>query len=392
MSAICGFINLNNMPVAPPFLRNFNNSLSEFGGDRQNIWISNHIGLGQQMSFLTPESFTELLPYYDNKDQVAITADIRLFNRKELCSILNLKNEVCLSDSQIILKLYLKLGKSFTEHLLGEYSIAIYNSKTRELLLFTDHFNHFPIYYYQDKNIFAFATTIAALNNLPMVSRSINFKKIALSAYFTAKNYPGETFFTNINFIPPASIMTILSNGIHTIQHYWQPRLPEVRKFKTEDEFTEAFQDIFNQVLTGTTRTHLPVCTLLSGGLDSSSITAMACHVLAGQKRNITSFSAVLPYDYSGDVKDESYYINLLQADNLTKLNINDQGYGPFDNLTAFINTPMYSSRIYLYRNFNQSARELSAKLILDGCFGEIGPSNWGDEYLGNLFSKFKLI
>lgn len=394
MSAICGIINWDKSSISHEMLATLNYSLRNYGGDGANIWNAGHIGFGHQMSHLTLESLNEVLPYYDEATRIAVTADIRLFNRKELCAQLNLCDEVYLSDSQIILAAYNKFGKKFAEYLIGEYSIALWDGKTHEMILITDHFMHNPIYYYQDEQIFAFATSIDALRCLPQVKQSINLKKIALSSYCEVHQYPGETYFTNIKFLPPASLMTIFANGQSNISHYWQPKLPEeTTQFKSEDEFTERFQEVFSRVIQDMTRTHLPVCSLLSGGLDSSGITAMASHVLAQQQRSLTSLSAVLSRDSDRNAKDESYYINLLQANNLTKLNILADGRGPFDNLMNLTSEVNASSRYYLYHAFNDAARTVGSKIILDGCYGEIaGPSYWGDEYLGQLFRKFRYI
>ncbi len=392
MSSICGIMNIRGDYINPEILSQFNNSLSNYGGDKSDIWILNNIGFGHQMACLTTESINEKLPYYSELSKVAITADIRLFNRSDLCNKLNLIDSSNLSDSQIVLTAYLKYGKNFPKHLLGEYAIVLWDVNYQELICVTDHANQMPLYYYQDSKTFIFASSINAINQLPYVTRSINFRKIALSSYLTAQQYPGETYFTNIKFLPAASIMILKANGNSYMEHYWQPSLPEVRYFKSEDEYAEAFQDIFSQVMIGATRGHLPICSTLSGGLDSSSVTIMAANTLAKQNKNLTSLSAVLPDGYLGDLYDESHYINLVQAKNLTKLNINDTQYGPFDSLDDFMDKPNTMSRHYLYKAFNDNARLMGSKIILTGVYGEFGPSYWNDEYLAELFRKGNFI
>ena len=133
--------------------------------------------------------------------------------------------------------------------------------------------------------------------------------------------------------------------------------------------------------------------TLHSGGLDSSSITAMAAHILAQNNQQLTALAAVLPPNYQGDIIDESSYINLLNNQNLSIQSVIDLWRGPFDGLddqhyciSGFDKT----SRYYLYTAFATAASSHGARVILDGCFGEKGPSFHGNGYYAELLTTFR--
>jgi asparagine synthase (glutamine-hydrolysing) len=151
------------------------------------------------------------------------------------------------------------------------------------------------------------------------------------------------------------------------------------------EDFSSAFKEMFSQVMQSYTE-HDPVISLLSGGLDSSAITAMGADVLGKKNKQLMSFSSALPEASEG--YDEREYINQIKAPNLNKQFIIDEMRGPFDALETFLYSPIMTSRHYLYRAFNAKAREYGAKIILDGCFGEMGPSYWGDERLAELLQK----
>jgi asparagine synthase (glutamine-hydrolysing) len=353
MSLICGMFDKYNVNTNNEWLQMMGQSMLKHGIDRTHHWSHKNISMLNHMVCLTTESLTEQLPFYDETNQLAINASCRLFNRDDLCAKLGIKDEITLSDSQIILLSYRAYGKDFVHHILGEFAIVIWDGKSNELICVTDLVTSQPFYYYSDDKSFIFSSEIKALQILPHIKRQYNFKKIAGSGVFPfiASN-SGDTYFSNINILPAAH-MLIVSKNQTVLKKYYEPVLPKtLLKFNSDMEFTEAFQEIFGKVIKSATRSHLPVCSLLSGGMDSTSITAMAATTLAAENRQLISLSSVLPDNYTGTAKDERYFIDLLHKDNLTKQYINQENFGPFDNLDSFIETPKVTTQHYLYRQF----------------------------------------
>lgn len=322
-----------------------------------------------------------------HKAHLSIGGRCHLFNRAMLCQMCALPDTSVTNNFTIIEALYRKYGPSFVTHLLGEYALILWDNIQHRMICITDHFNNFGIFYSKNTPAFIISNDILGLQSLPDVGRAFNFRKIATGNCFTAMQAPGETFFSNIHYVPAASIMQVDSNRCISIEQYWTPTLLPEQKFQDNEAFSAAFQDVFSQIIASHTQ-QTPIMSLLSGGLDSSAITAMTANVLGKQDKQFTSLSAVLPQTYKGSVHDEQYYINLLNAPNLNKLFITDESRGPFDDLDTFLYSPIMTSRHYLYRAFNATAREHGVNVILDGCFGEMGPSFWGDERLAELLKK----
>lgn len=389
MSAICGIYEFSSFQINTSELTTLNLALKDSGQDGSYLWQQANIGFGQQITAITSEDYREILPYHHSNGDVTICGNIRLFNRNELCQQLSLREDIV--DSQIVLAAYFKYGKNFPGQLLGEFSIALYDNKSRELILVSDHFCQHSIYYYHDNKKLVFASQQSALRQLTSINAPLNFKKIATAHLFSYSEKSGETFFENISFLPAASMLVINGNGKSELTRYWHPTLGAIKQFKSEHDFTDEFQSLFGRIISDHCRNSHPICSLLSGGMDSSAITAMTSRVL-GQQRSLNSLSAVLPLTNNSQDQDESYYINLFTADNLSKHFITDVERGPFDNLTDIIDSPQLTSRHYLYRAFNNAARKQGSRIILDGCFGELGPTYWGDEYLGELLRQLKFV
>lgn len=388
MSGICGLYRFNSIFINMSDVSKMNQSMAPIGPDGLTVWQSRNVGFGYAANNLTSESITEVLPYYDPSSKIAITADCKLDNRAYLCNYFKVKNETHLSDSSLILRAYLQWGKDCPKYLLGEFAVVIWDEKRQELICFIDHTGRRTFYYYHDTNIFAFATDINALHTIDSIARVPNFECIAAHRNQAYKlNRPNMTYYANIL---RANARTLFSVTEKRIQNhiYWEPDIEKRIFYKSEDDYKESFQELLATVMNAKLRSHYPVLTLHSGGLDSSSITAMAAHLLMQEGKSITALSATLPPNYQGDVIDESYHIHLLKKSNLIIQHVSDIWRGPFDGLDDLkyrMTEPDKSSRYYLYQAFATAATAHGARVILDGCFGEIGPSFHGSGYFAEL-------
>ena len=340
-----------------------------------------HYGQNQQFQIHTKTFEWVIL------DSISIGGRGHLFNRTELCKLCGLADVHTTNDFKLIETLYRKYGTQFADRLLGEYAFIIWDNVQHHLICITDHFNNYGLFYSNNAHAFSVSDDSLILRTLPEVGRQFNVRKIAMGNCFTAVHEPGETFFSTIYYVPAASVMHIDSKKCVSTRQYWEPQLQSVQHYNSTEEFTAAFQDMFTRVIQSHTHRG-SVMSLLSGGLDSSAVTAMAANVLLKENKKLTSLSAILPAGYQESVRDERYYIDCLTAPNLNKQFITDPSRGPFDDLDTCLYSPVMTSRHYLYRAFNHTARKHGVNIILDGCFGEMGPSYWGDERLAELLKK----
>ncbi len=398
MSAICGIFNLDGEPVSSQGMESMMAALSHRGPDGSGVILDGPVGLGHQMFHITPESLDEKLPFHKTDSGLIITADIRIDNRDELFSALGLTpSDRSIPDSQLALKVYEKWGRDMPDHLEGDYLVVIWDTKKRQLVIFTDPAGMRPVFYHHTQKQFIFATEIKGILAIPSVSKQLNKKFLAmhLSVPGTPFALPEPTFFEGISVMTAASVMVINSKGID-IRRHWIPDITRKINFKCEDDWIEAFQELFFNVVKARMRSAFPVVSLLSGGLDSSAVTAFAAEILKKQGRQLRTFSAVLPDGYTGSGTDERYFIDLFrEQDNIDMQYITDEWRGPFDGLDRLIQsgeTPFYTSRHFLYTAFSHAAKEQGARVILGGGFGEMGPSFHCDGCLAELLLKGRLF
>jgi asparagine synthase (glutamine-hydrolysing) len=397
MSAICGIFYRTGCPVEPEILDHLMRALDHRGIDGRRQWLQGPAGLGQQWLRITPESVNEVLPFFDPTDEVALVADARLDNREELLEQFGIAkiDWPVTPDSQIILHSFRRWGRDCAAHLLSDFVFAIWDGRRREMICVTDPMGMGSVYYYLTPELFAFASEIKALHAIPGVDRRLNFKKLALQVVPTVSSAETEqetTFFENILQLSSSLVMTVGQEQI-TRRHYWDPNPKRRVCYKTETEYVAAFQELLFQAVSARMRSSRAVTSLYSGGLDSSGITAAAAKLMkANQGRKLTALSAVLPPGYRGSGTDERYYIDLMQGrDDLAIEYILDPERGPFDQLDRLVRggeSPNFTSRHYLYSAFAAAAERQGAQVILDGCFGELGPSFHGDGYYAELFRQ----
>ncbi len=370
-------------------LRQLNRSMSNHGLDGSLIWLGQQCGLSQQLTCYHELNRVETLLYYDDMYKIALAAHCRLFNHNELKQQLEISSAFNISDTHLILKAYLKWGLDYPNYLVGEFSILLWDEKTQMLSAVVDQFNSRPLYYYIDSNQAIFASEINALFSLDIVPRKLNLSKIARNDWLNFQAEPGETAFSSI-FALPAAHRLIITESKYELYQYWKPELQDAFTFRTDAEFSEAFQAQFAAAVKSTTNSNLPVCLQLSGGLDSSAIAMM--YVKQNPDNPLICLSNVLPIANNQTGGDEREFLTLLQSDKLKQEFVIDEWRGPFDSFDKFSTQLNISAQYYQHHAINDAARKYNAKIILHGTLGEITSSYQGHEYLAELFLQCRWL
>lgn len=294
MSAIAGIYYIDNRTVSRADLGRMIDILAHRGPDGSNIWSEGPIGIGHRMLWTTPESLLEQLPLVNQTGDLVISADARIDNRDELIAALALNDRPFekIADSQLILAAYEKWGDRCPEQLLGDFAFAIWDGRKQMLFCARDHFGVKPFYYYWSGQTFIFATEIKALQCQPSVPRRLNEVRVAdyLVSMF---DDTAITFYQDILRLPPAHSITVSHTGIQ-LQSYWFLDPTRELRLGSDEEYAEAFRELFTEAVRCRLRSAFPVGSLLSGGLDSSSVTCVARKLLVqngGQP--LPTFSAI---------------------------------------------------------------------------------------------------
>lgn len=242
----------------------------------------------------------------------------QIYNTEELKKVLQENNFIINShsDTEILLKSFIHFGKNVINHLNGIYSFAIWNTKTEELFLARDHFGVKPLFYSFINNTLVFASEIKALFQFPGIEKIIDAQGISELFGIGPAHTSGITVFKNIFELKPAHFAIFNKSGL-TIKRYWKLK----SKPHTDSLGTTCgnVKFLLNDAITKQLVSDVPLCTFLSGGLDSSIITKFAADYC---KQNNLPPLDTYSIDYVDNDKNfiksdfqpnsDNYYINLM--------------------------------------------------------------------------------
>ncbi len=250
-------------------------------------------------------------PMVDHVLGLAMVFNGAIYNFLELRKELENKGYKFISDSdtEVLLKAYHAWGDNCVERLRGMFAFAIWERETGKLVLARDRMGIKPLYYANSTNGFKFASTLPALLEFEGIDKSID--KTALHYYLAFHAVPEPlTILSGVRKLPPANIMTVHANGKIEQKPYWKLEFNEGKTNNKQSEKTwlEATQAALSLATNRQLAADVPVGVLLSGGLDSSLLVA-----LAAQKReqNLETFSIGFE-SVNGEQGDEFYYSDIV--------------------------------------------------------------------------------
>ncbi len=281
MSGIVGIYHRNGAPLEQALLQALVDFLAYRGPDGRECWLDGSIGLGHAMLRTTRESQSERQPA-NLERRFWIAADARLDARADLIAGLQRAKRVVrpeAPDSELILHAYAAWGTPCVERLLGDFAFAIWDARNRQLFCARDHFGIKPFYYAEQRELFIFSNTLNCVRLHPQVPVDLNEAAIGDFLLFGANCDNGATSFREIQRLPPAHTLTISPEGVK-IRRYWTPPTDGRIRYAKPEEYMENFQALLEAAVEDRLRADR-VGLLLSGGLDSSSVAAVAKDVSA---------------------------------------------------------------------------------------------------------------
>lgn len=199
----------------------------------------------------------------------------QIYNTKELTKELK-KNDFEIkthSDTEVLLKSYILYGKDVVNYLNGIFAFAILDTNKKEVFLARDHFGVKPLFYTNVNNTLVFASEIKALFQYPGVERVLDSQGISELFGIGPAHTPGTTIFKNIHELKPAHFAIFNESGLH-IKRYW--KLKSKKHLDSFEETCDKLKYLLKDSITRQLVSDMPLCTFLSGGLDSSIITKFA--------------------------------------------------------------------------------------------------------------------
>ena len=169
MSGFIGIFNTDGAPVDSELLERLTASLTFRGPDARAVWCQGSVGFGHTLFRTTWEARYERQPFTLDQ-QVWIVADARVDAREDLVRELGCGHDLALNqtpDVELILRAYLKWGEACLDHMIGDFSFAIWDGRSRRLFCARDHFGVKLFYYARTSSCLIFSNTITALRFHP---------------------------------------------------------------------------------------------------------------------------------------------------------------------------------------------------------------------------------
>ena len=290
MSAIFGLVRVNGDGLPRHALATMRSAAAAHGGDGSGAWTGSSAGLGQQLKRVTPEDASERQPLVSRDRMRVLVSDGRIDNRRELAGQLGLpRPSPDVPDSAFIMAAYERWGDDCADHLIGSFSFAVWDERRKRLLLARSPFGAKPVFFHQAADFVAFATMPRALFALPGVPRKLCLSSVADNLILVPPE-PGASLFHGIRSLEPGHAVTVDHRGCR-VREFWRPELRHELRLGRDEEYVAAFTELFNRVVADQLRSLTPVGVLMSGGLDSTSVAAMAAPLLARRGERLAAFT-----------------------------------------------------------------------------------------------------
>ena len=320
MCGIVGFVNFKQVLTKHKnVLLNMNSSLINRGPDEDGYYIKEHVALAhKRLIVIDPKGGKQPMVEQLSENEYVIVYNGQIYNTKELRQTLE-ENGFTFkghSDTEVLLKSYIYYGKNVVHHLNGIFAFAIWDQKNEELFIARDHFGIKPLFYTMQNNSFIFASEIKAIFQYPGVKKILNSQGIAELFGIGPAHTPGTTVFDNIFELKPSHFAIFNRSGFH-LEKYWKlASMPHTENFaQTCDHLSFLLKDAITRQLVS----DVPLCTFLSGGLDSSIITKFASdYCFENNLAPLDTYSIDYVDNDKNFVKSDfqpnsdNYYINLM--------------------------------------------------------------------------------
>ncbi|MCX5077792.1 asparagine synthase (glutamine-hydrolyzing) [Streptomyces sp. NBC_00424] len=244
------------------------------GPDAAGTWLDRHAALGhRRLAVIDLEGGTQPMVVPTDDGPVAITYSGEAYNFTELRSELLRRGHrfETRSDTEVVLHGYLEWGEAVAERLNGMFAFVIWDSRVEKLVMIRDRMGVKPLYYSGTDDGVMFGSEPKAILANPLADRAVDLDGLRELVSFTQT--PGSAVWCGMHEVVPGGVVTVDRSGLRERRYWTLPTRPHTDDQKTTvATVRELLEDIVSRQLVS----DVPRCTLLSGGLDSSAITALA--------------------------------------------------------------------------------------------------------------------
>lgn len=320
----------------------------------------------------------------------SIVADAVLHNRKPLLELLEksgYKSSPEASDDELILRWYLAKGWQGFDQIFGDFSLAIYDGRSRELILARDAFGVRPLFWMDLHEQLVFASEPRGILAHPIASPDID-QDFLVRLLAGLPHDHASTFHKHIRILHPGHLLRINAGSV-TLHRYVDPRIPRRMQRLTPEDAKAGLRALLTESVRCRIEGTDTIGAELSGGLDSSAITCLAAQLMSDPEK-LHVFSNVLPVDHPPELQDESRYMDDVIAHvGIRHVHrISESGMIDFRNaldVDLEVNGGVeYQSGMWL-EPFRRHMESMDIRVVLSGFMGDQVVSHSGRNYWADL-------
>lgn len=277
MCGITGWIHFRkDLRNEEPIVEKMAGTLSKRGPDDYNIWSTTHVLLGhRRLTVVDPVGGKQPMVKTYQANQYTLSYNGELYNTEDLRKELLKRGHSFSghSDTEVLLTAYIEWKESCLDYFNGIFAFAIWDEHYQKLFIARDRLGVKPLFYTERNGGLLFGSELKALLAHPDISPKINREGLAEIIGLGPSRTPGSGVYEGIHELRPAHALTFSQNGLR-IWRYWNVQSAE--HTDSLDETAEKVRYLVTDAVDRQLVSDVPLCTFLSGGLDSSIITAIA--------------------------------------------------------------------------------------------------------------------
>jgi len=300
---MCGFVGavINEKDIINPFKERLNDAIKSIrhrGPDSQGTHFVRNVMMGHARLSVLDLSEAGGQPMTSSCGRYVIVYNGEVYNYEALATELDIGNRISRSDTEIVLRAFQKIGTEIVSHLNGMFAFAIYDEQQNKVWLVRDRMGIKPLFYKKTDSGIFFGSEIKAILKLEQSSLVINESAVHEWSYYG--NTLGEhTLYSSIHKLLPGHILEIDTKSLSVkTQCYWSPEKPLRSKssilYSNEYDIIAKTRELLESSVKKQLVSDVPVGVFLSGGIDSSAVTAFASRNYNGK---LSTYSVGFDFD-----------------------------------------------------------------------------------------------
>lgn len=253
--------------------------------------MNGRIALAGNLMNLLPEDRFDQQPIWNADRSACLVADVRLDNRGDLARELALVHPEQMADSTILMAAWTQWGSACLDHIVGGFAFAVWTPARQELFAARDHAGERPLFYHRADRFFALASMPKGLLALPGMFRGFDEQRVIDGLVHAHPDWH-TSYYKGIARLPLGHFLRVTPDSF-VCEPFWHPCDAKPTRFRRDEEYVDAFVDLFDKATEARLRSPRAIGAHLSSGLDSSSVAATAARILAPHGKGLTAFTSV---------------------------------------------------------------------------------------------------